>query len=85
MEINGIEKRADGVMDVNATIYCERSAHKGIIIGKQGSMLKRIGQEARLDIEALLGTHVNLKLWVKVREGWRDHREDLRTLGYNNS
>ena len=57
-------------------------AHKGIIIGKQGAMLRRIGQEARQDIEGLLGMRVNLQLWVKVREDWRNRPEDLRTLGY---
>ena len=85
VEMMAMNRINDNLMEIHATLYCERSAHKGIIIGKQGSMLKRIGQEARYDIEALLGMHVNLKLWVKVREGWRDHREDLRTLGYNNN
>lgn len=82
VEMLAITKLSDELTEIHATLYCERASHKGIIIGKQGAMLKRIGQEARQDIEALLGTHVNLKLWVKVREGWRDRREDLRTLGY---
>lgn len=82
VEMLALNKLNDNLMEIHATIYCERSGHKGIIIGKQGSMLKIIGQEARLDIEALLGMHVNLKLWVKVREDWRNRREDLRTLGY---
>ncbi len=82
VEMDGMERLSDGLTEINATIYCERPAHKAIIIGKQGSMLKLIGQEARRDIEALLDAHVNLKLWVKVRENWRDSREDLRTLGY---
>ena len=69
-------------MEIHATLYCERDAHKGIIIGKRGSMLQKIGQEARMDIEKLLGMHVNLKLWVKIRPGWRDRLDDLRTLGY---
>ncbi len=75
-------KRHGDLMEIHATIYCERAAHKGIIIGKQGAMLRRIGQEARQDIEGLLGMRVNLQLWVKVREDWRNRPEDLRTLGY---
>ena len=69
-------------MDIDATIICERDSHKGIIIGKKGAMLRKIGSEAREDIEKLLGMHVNLQLWVKVRPGWRDSAEDLKTLGY---
>ena len=75
-------KRHGDLMEIHATIYCERAAHKGIIIGKQGAMLRRIGQEAREDIEGLLGMRVNLQLWVKVRQDWRNGPEDLRTLGY---
>ena len=82
VEMMSMKKLSDGLMEIHATIYCERSAHKGIIIGKQGAMLKLIGSEARQDIEALLGMHVQLELWVKVREGWRDRMDDLRTLGY---
>lgn len=82
VEMMALNKLSDELMEIHATIYCERAAHKGIIIGKQGSMLKRIGQEARRDIESLLGTHVHLQLWVKVRENWRNRMEDLRTLGY---
>lgn len=82
VEILAMKKISDGLTEIDATLYCERTAHKGIIIGKQGSMLKTIGAEARQDIEALLDTHVNLRLWVKVREGWRNRRDDLRTLGY---
>ena len=82
VELMGMKKISDGLTEVDATIYCERNAHKGIIIGRQGSMLKQIGAEARLDIEALLDTHINLRLWVKVREDWRNRRDDLRTLGY---
>ena len=83
VEILGMKMESDRLMEIHATIYCERATHKGIIIGKQGRMLKIIGQEARMDIEALLGIHVNLKLWVKIRENWRNSREDLRTLGYS--
>ncbi len=82
VEMMAMNKLNDSFMEIHATIYCERDAHKGIIIGKHGSMLQRIGQEARMDIEKLLGMHVNLKLWVKVRPGWRDRTDDLRTLGY---
>lgn len=82
VEMMSIQKVSDSLMEIHATIYCERAAHKGIIIGKQGAMLKRIGQEARQDIETLLGMHVHLQLWVKVRENWRNRMDDLRTLGY---
>ena len=82
VEMLGMERLPSGVVEINATIYCERPAHKGIIIGKHGAMLGLIGREARLDIEKLLDARVNLRLWVKVRENWRDRRDDLRTLGY---
>ncbi len=82
VEMLAIEKVSDALTEINANIYCERSSHKSIIIGKQGSMLRLIGSEARGDIEALLGTRVMLKLWVKVREDWRNRQGDLRTLGY---
>ena len=82
VEILGIEKVRDDLTEINATIYCERDAHKGIIIGKHGAMLQTIGTEARLDIERLLDTHINLKLWVKIRPDWRNNASDLKTLGY---
>lgn len=82
VEMMSIERVSDTLTEIHATIYCERASHKGIIIGKQGAMLRTIGQEARRDIEALLGTKVNLQLWVKVREDWRNRADDLRTLGY---
>ena len=82
VEMMSIKKLSEKLIEIHATIYCERPAHKGIIIGKQGSMLKLIGQEARRDIENLLGNHVHLQLWVKVRENWRNRMDDLRTLGY---
>ena len=82
VEMMSIKKMSDNLIEIHATIYCERPAHKGIIIGKQGSMLKTIGQEARRDIETLLGSRVHLQLWVKVRENWRNRMDDLRTLGY---
>ncbi|MCI5847056.1 MAG: GTPase Era [Candidatus Limiplasma sp.] len=85
VEMMSIKKLSDHLTEIHATIYCERPAHKGIIIGKQGAMLKTIGQEARQDIETLLGTHVHLQLWVKVRENWRNRMDDLRTLGYEDA
>ena len=84
VEMMGMTKESDDFMEIHATIYCERDAHKGIIIGKRGSMLQLIGSEARKDIEQLLGMHVNLKLWVKVRPDWRNRMDDLRNLGYDN-
>jgi GTP-binding protein Era len=85
VEIMGIEKISDSLTEIHATIYCERVAHNGIIIGRHGSMLQIIGSEARTDIEKLLGTHVNLQLWVKIRPDWRNNLSDLKTLGYENS
>lgn len=82
VEMMAMKKLNDHFTEIDATIYCERDSHKGIIIGKKGAMLQKIGAEARADIEALLDTHVNLQLWVKVRPGWRDSAEDLKTLGY---
>ncbi len=82
VEMMAMKKLNDHFTEIDSTIYCERDSHKGIIIGKKGAMLQKIGAEARADIEALLDTHVNLQLWVKVRPGWRDSAEDLKTLGY---
>lgn len=73
----------NGIMDVFATIYCEREAHKAIIIGKNGEMLKRVGTYAREDMERFFGCRVNLKLWVKVKENWRNLTSALRTMGYD--
>lgn len=84
VEMQAITKISDKLTEIHATIYCERDAHKRIVIGKQGAMLQRIGTEARIDIEKLLGTKVSLQLWVKVREDWRNRMDDLRTLGYGN-
>ena len=70
-------------MDIEATIICERESHKGIIIGKQGTMLRKIGQSARRDIEEMLEEKVNLQLWVKVRRDWRDSDLLLKNYGYN--
>ncbi len=71
------------IADIDATIVCERESHKGIIIGKQGSMLKKIGSMARPDIEELVECQVNLKLWVKVKKDWRDSDYLLKNFGYN--
>ncbi|MDD3400123.1 MAG: GTPase Era [Eubacteriales bacterium] len=83
----GIDKmemrEGGGLMDVYATMYCERDSHKAIIIGRGGSMLKRIGMESRKDIEWLLGVRVNLQLWVKVKEDWRNKQSMLNELGYD--
>ena len=84
VEIMKIETLSDHLTEINATVYCERDAHKGIIIGKHGTMLQTIGTEARMDIEKLLDTHVNLKLWVKIRPDWRNNASDLKNLGYDN-
>lgn len=82
----GVDKMAmreeGGLMDVWATIYCERDSHKGIIIGKGGSMLKKIGAASRKDMEWLLGCRVNLQLWVKIKEDWRNKSAILHELGY---
>ena len=71
------------IVDIDATIICERESHKGIIIGRQGSMLKKIGTEARKDIEKMLDSRVNLQLWVKVKKDWRDSDFLLKNFGYN--
>ena len=69
-------------MDIEATIICERDSHKGIIIGKQGSMQKKIGSTARYEIEQMLGCKVNLQLWVKVKKDWRDSDFLIKNFGY---
>ena len=69
-------------MDIEATIFCEKESHKGIIIGKKGAMLKKIGALAREDMEKFLGTKVNLQTWVKVKDSWRDSLAQLRNFGY---
>ena len=82
VEMLQIKKVSDNLTEIHANVYCEKESHKSIIIGKQGAMLGRIGSQARVDIERLLGTKVMLKLWVKVRLDWRNRAGDLRTLGY---
>lgn len=84
VEVTAMKKRDDEAMvDVFANVYCEKPSHKGIVIGKNGDMLKKIGTKARIDIERLLGMKVNLKLWVKVKRDWRDKEALLNEFGYN--
>lgn len=80
--IEAMTERKNGMFDIEANIVCERESHKGIIIGKGGSMLKKIGTAARIDIENLMGTRVNLQLWVKVRREWRDSELYMKNYGY---
>ncbi len=75
-------EREDGLVEINAVIYCEKASHKGIIIGKQGAMLREIGKQARGDIERMLDAKVYLELWVKVKEGWRNNQYQMRNFGY---
>ncbi len=80
--IERMEEREDGFVSIHATIYCEKNSHKGIIIGKHGDMLKKIGQMARQDIERLLDARVFLDLWIKVKEDWRNNQFQMRNFGY---
>ncbi len=83
VEIEKMRERPDGsIMDIEATIYCEKESHKGIIIGKGGAMLKKIGSFARTDLEKFLETKINLKLWVKVTPDWRNKAGGLKRFGY---
>ena len=77
------ERKTGDIIDIEATIVCERESHKGIIIGKQGQMLKKIGTQARKEIENMMDIKINLKLWVKVRKEWRDSDVQLKNFGYN--
>ena len=81
--IEKMTERKNGIFDIEATIICERESHKGIIIGKGGAMLKRIGTAARMEIENMLEARVNLRLWVKVRKEWRDSDLYMKNYGYN--
>ena len=84
VEITAMKKRQGrDLVDVDATIFCERESHKGIIIGKGGVMLKQIGTRARMDMEALLGSPIHLQLWVKVKKDWRDNDFLLKNFGYD--
>ena len=78
-----MQERKNGIMDIEATIICERDSHKGIVIGKGGSMLKKIGSAARREIEKMMEIQVNLQLWVKVRKEWRDSDILMKNYGYN--
>ena len=82
VEITRFSEREDGVIDLDAVIYCEKSSHKGIIIGKGGAMLKKIGALARGDIERFMGTKVFLQTWVKIKENWRDNANLIKNFGY---
>ena len=84
VEITRFSERDSGVIDVEAVIYCEKASHKGIIIGKQGAMLKKISTMAREDVERFMGTKVYLETWVKVKENWRDNLNLIRNFGYDN-
>ena len=82
VEITKFSERENGIIDIDATIYCEKSSHKGIIIGKNGEMLKRISSMARTDCERFMGTKVYLTTWVRVKENWRDSDFLVRNFGY---
>lgn len=83
VEINHFSERDSGIIDLDATIYCEKASHKGIIIGKHGDMLKKISSMARADCEKFMGTRVYLTTWVKVKENWRDSNLLVRNFGYS--
>lgn len=83
IEVTKFSERDNGIIDMDVTIFCEKASHKGIIIGKQGAMLKKIGEMARRDIEDFMGTKVFLQTWVKVKENWRDSQAQLRNFGYS--
>ena len=83
VEVTRFTERDDGIIDLDVTIYCEKASHKGIIIGKQGAMLKQISTQARQDIERFMGTKVYMETWVKVKENWRDNMNYIRSFGYN--
>ena len=83
VEITKFHRREDGVTEIDATIICEKESHKGIIIGKRGAMLKKVGELARKDMETFLDGKVYLQTWVKVKENWRDSTAQLRNFGYS--
>lgn len=83
IEITRFSERDNGIVDVDATIFCEKSSHKGIIIGKNGTMLKSVSTLARKDMEAFMGTKIFLQTWVKVKENWRDSMTAIHNFGYN--
>ena len=83
IEVTKFSERDSGVIDLDVTIYCEKASHKGIIIGKNGAMLKKIASHAREDIERFMGTKVYMETWVKVKENWRDNVNYIRSFGYD--
>ena len=83
VEVNRFTERDNGIIDLDVTIYCEKASHKGIIIGKNGEMLKKISSHARQDIERFMGTKVYMETWVKVKENWRDNVNFIRSVGYD--
>ena len=83
IEVTKFTERENEIIDLDVTIYCEKASHKGIIIGKQGTMLKKIGELSRRDIEKFMGTKVFLQTWVKVKENWRDSQAQLRNFGFS--
>ena len=87
VSIEKMHEREDdsGILDIEATIYCEKESHKGIIIGKKGSMLKKISTYARQDMERFFDCHINLQCWVKVKEGWRDREGLIHNFGLDNT
>ena len=82
VEVTRFSERDNGIIDLDVTIYCEKASHKGIIIGKNGEMLKKISSHARQDIEKFMGTKVYMETWVKVKENWRDNVNFIRDVGY---
>ena len=82
-EVTKFSERDSGVIDMNVTVYCEKASHKGIIIGKNGAMMKKISTHAREDIERFMGAKVYLETWVKVKENWRDNLNYVRSFGYD--
>lgn len=81
--IEKLKERPNGLIDIEATIFCEKSSHKGIIIGKSGATLKKIGQTARYELEEMFEGKVNLQLWIKVKEGWRNNIFQMRNFGFD--
>ena len=83
IEVTRFSERENEIIDLDVTIYCEKASHKGIIIGKNGAMLKKISSQARQDIERFMGTRVYMETWVKVKENWRDNLNYIRSFGYD--
>ena len=83
VEVTKFSQRENGMIDLDVTIFCEKESHKGIIIGKHGDMLRKVGALARRDIETFMGSPVYLQTWVKVKENWRDSTAQLRNFGFS--